>query len=31
MLHKAVSVTNQYEPGSVMKLVTMAVPWNSGS
>jgi stage V sporulation protein D (sporulation-specific penicillin-binding protein) len=24
MLHKAVSVTNQYEPGSVMKLVTMA-------
>ncbi|MGE3912181.1 MAG: peptidoglycan D,D-transpeptidase FtsI family protein, partial [Chloroflexota bacterium] len=24
MLHKAVSVTNQYEPGSVMKLVTVA-------
>jgi cell division protein FtsI/penicillin-binding protein 2 len=24
MLHKAVNVTNQYEPGSVMKLVTMA-------
>ena len=24
MLHKAVGVTNQYEPGSVMKLVTMA-------
>jgi cell division protein FtsI (penicillin-binding protein 3) len=24
MLHKAVSVTNQYEPGSVMKLITMA-------
>ncbi len=24
MLHKAVSITNQYEPGSVMKLVTMA-------
>jgi cell division protein FtsI/penicillin-binding protein 2 len=23
-LHKAVNVTNQYEPGSVMKLVTMA-------
>jgi cell division protein FtsI/penicillin-binding protein 2 len=23
-LHKSVSVTNQYEPGSVMKLVTMA-------
>jgi cell division protein FtsI/penicillin-binding protein 2 len=23
-LHKAVSITNQYEPGSVMKLVTMA-------
>jgi cell division protein FtsI/penicillin-binding protein 2 len=24
MLHKAVAVTNQYEPGSVMKLVTMS-------
>ena len=24
MLHKAVGVTNQYEPGSVMKLITMA-------
>ena len=24
LLHKSVSVTNQYEPGSVMKLVTMA-------
>ena len=24
VLHKAVGVTNQYEPGSVMKLVTMA-------
>src|SRR3954447_3628537 len=24
MLHKAVGVTNQYEPGSVMKLVTMS-------
>jgi len=24
LLHKAVPVTNQYEPGSVMKLVTMA-------
>jgi len=24
LLHKAVSVTNQYEPGSVMKLVTVA-------
>lgn len=30
-LHKAVSVTNQYEPGSVMKLVTMASALELGS
>jgi cell division protein FtsI (penicillin-binding protein 3) len=29
-LHKAVSVTNQYEPGSVMKLVTMATALELG-
>src|SRR6185295_2030140 len=29
-LHKAVSVTNQYEPGSVMKLVTMATALDLG-
>jgi cell division protein FtsI/penicillin-binding protein 2 len=30
MLHKAVAVTNQYEPGSVMKLVTMSTALELG-
>lgn len=30
MLHKAVGVTNQYEPGSVMKLITMATALELG-
>jgi cell division protein FtsI/penicillin-binding protein 2 len=30
-LHKAVAVTNQYEPGSVMKLVTMAAGLEAGA
>jgi cell division protein FtsI/penicillin-binding protein 2 len=30
MLHKAVGVTNQYEPGSVMKLVTMSTALELG-
>jgi cell division protein FtsI/penicillin-binding protein 2 len=30
ILHKAVGVTNQYEPGSVMKLVTMATALELG-
>ena len=30
-LHKSVAVTNQYEPGSVMKLVTMAAGLEAGA